>query len=269
MQQDAGPYLTTFVFVGNRYVLVGKDESVDGSTESAALYLVDLTTQSNRWKFCMPSLVLADAVQALELLSEPGAMWEPSPAEDAPFYVSRDDRMIILKMSVSPFSTVSFAFISSSILAFAHKIGPSGEGFKEIVWSEWGHQHCHAELSAQWDGIWPCVVYGTKYVYRRLISNGGQNFYGALVVEDYNQAMIRIMLNKADKEATSSRSELYTSETTLQTNSNRIGMDAFAKPITTSLPYRQLVVPINLSYRDYIMISEDSIVIVKVLVCRH
>lgn len=250
------------MFIGDKYALIAKYRGAPDLTDSAALYLVDLTTTSRQCRFWFPHLSGANGVRALELLCEPSAMWAPPAAGETPFHYSREERLIVLKMTISFFTTVTFAFLSSSLLAFIRDAGLADGELKDIPWSEWGYRHCRAETTPQWDGIWPCVVYGTRQVYVRFhesedTSEEVENLQYQTVIEDYNQLTIRRLMNAPDTIA--STVELCVGDTTLDVDSGE-----FTQPVTTSLPYREVTVFSGPAYFDYVMTSEDSILVVKV-----
>lgn len=266
MQRDTGPSLTSFVFVGDHYVLIGKHEFTDDRTKDAAIYLVDLTAQSRQWKFGFPAMATPDAVEAFEVLCEPGSSWRPPQAHAVPFYVSQEERLIIVKINLSSFVCVSFAMLSSSLLSIAREACTSNEGIQEIPWREWGYKHCSASLRTQWDSIWPCVVYGTKQVDTRVRNPSFRGTEYDVLIEDFNQLDLRHTLSGPPPEH-QSRSDWCVEPITFEPD-YRVGLNAFAEPFTTSLMYREVSAPCELKYGDVLMISEDSIVVVKVCVCR-
>lgn len=261
-QKDEGPYLTSFVFLGGHHIVVAKDMSEGGSRDSAALYFVNLSSGSREGKLYLPRLDYEDTVtEGLELLSEPSSMWIPPMEDTPPFHVSQGQRLVILMLNVPFFTTVSFAFLSTGLLEAANTYGqdyPNG-----VPWDIWGEARCRAHFSEHWDGIWPCVVYGTKHIFAPLIDEDDEHDRIALVIRDYNQKAIRYSLaHPGSHSEPTSRSQLVMDDGSLEFEPQN--MRIFANSINTTLPFRELVLHCNLTIDDYAMISEDSIVVIRV-----
>ncbi|GJE87919.1 F-box protein [Phanerochaete sordida] len=245
-QADEHEYVCSFVFLSDRYVVLAH---MTPPLENGALTVIELSdepedqedlpewaTTHPRWTFLLPPCQTeSSAIESMELLCDPGPQWQPNtqpiPTSKAqpetseaepragsqtstqpPFFLARDDRMIILMMTVmderSPLLdpyTIRFSISSAHLLAYVR----GAAGAFTLRWADWGPESCRAEpQNFIWDGSWPCCVYGTRIAaqHSSVVHTDGQvrryrpvsldpNDYEvaahAVELADFNQAGIR------------------------------------------------------------------------------
>ncbi|PSR81911.1 hypothetical protein PHLCEN_2v6206 [Hermanssonia centrifuga] len=249
--------------MGDRYLLILTPPDI---LEDPAIVVHDIFEPSRRWMFQLPPLVQGMvgggppgeggegiSIRRMQFISEPGATWRPSTMLP-PFYVARRERLIVFVMNVifdhrQPMVSLTVSTLSSRLLACIEAVEPPIEGVdRRVMWQDWGDKNCRMGYwPSRWDGGWPCVTYGTKYAC--LEEN-------RVTIYDFNQPAVRHGASRNGDHEGSSSTEYVMHSTDLETG-------FFDKPVVTSLPYRKMVTCIGTDEADYVMISEDSFVIVQ------
>ena len=145
---------------------------------------------------------------------------------------------------------MSFSMLSSRLLTLLSQAENTGKG--DIKWSQWGKRNCRVELENFWDQSCACSVYGTQAAV-----HGGDR----VIIRDFNPHSLQDLVASRNRGETQGvHGDWVVSDTHTPFDIRRLFSDNI---VNTSL-YRMRVTKLELSESDSVMLSEDSIVIVKV-----
>ncbi|KAI0086648.1 hypothetical protein BDY19DRAFT_959609 [Irpex rosettiformis] len=232
---------------------------------------------ARRWVLLFPRLKAGEDLDQLILTCEPGPLYIPPLDEKPPFHVfdvakkgRSGERVVMFNMSATQSSAiVTVSLLSTKLLNIPLAFAQAKDGISWVEWQQWGPSTVHLDTMSIWEGLWPCVTYGTKAVLLR--PNGARN--ADIVVQDFSQAGTRWEELRQVQEARESLGisenkpalKVFNGHTedSVLSLSQRMIRALFEEDVETLLPYTQLEIPGRVSQRDQVMLSEDSIVVVK------
>jgi hypothetical protein len=298
-QEIASHGMVSFVFLNNSFVLVSTrgDRALGAKVEGfeppdkMALHVVNFTSGDDgpTWLLEFPSLRIAADDLAMELTSDPGPLYAPHGGPVPPFHAldvnshTGGERVIVLKVSSG--DTISFTTLASKLIALTQSYPMlEGDTCKRVTWEQWGPQSCCTDYSTRWLQPWVCVVYGTRHVYYRK----SRRTDGMLVIRDFCQRRLkweetrqcspwqaaRVAHGTGDQQESAFDQTLDQQTLPIHVcngdNKSRCPPLAkmlrslFSEEVSANLPYIEIEIPCTISGHDQVMLSEDSVVIVKV-----
>ena len=233
--------------------------------------------QEERWCLLFPQLKDDEDFEAMLLTCEPGPVYVPPRNENAPFHIfdvdenGKGERLIMLNVTLSRSdASLNVAILSSRLRELLYAFRGVNDDTDWVEWQRWGASSTHmvATATAIWEGTWPCITYGTKAIIMR--PQGSNNIQ--VIVQDFSQlrAMWEHKRQDEDHEAYdrlgSPALEVLGGNNGFSAHSwsQRTQQAIFEGTLATQLLYTQLVIPGRISRWDQVMLSGDSIVVVKV-----
>jgi hypothetical protein len=298
-QEIASHDIVSFVFLSSELLLVlsygdkrlGEEYGDFIPATKMALHVVNFASGVNRpaWLLEFPSLQFAVHDLVMELMSDPGPLYVPAGEHVLPFHAldvnshTGGERVVVLKMSYG--DTISFTTLASKLIALTQSYPMlEGDTCKRVTWEQWGPQSCCTDHSTGWSQPWLCVGYGTRQVHYR----NSPRMNGILVIRDFCEQRLRWekthpfslwQLARVPHETSDQQHSAFNQILNRQTlpirvctgdNKSRSPFLAkilgglFSEEISTNLPYIEIEMPCAISGNDRVMLSEDSVVIVKV-----
>ncbi|KAI0345191.1 hypothetical protein BDW22DRAFT_1426877 [Trametopsis cervina] len=275
----AGNQLCSFVWISNTCFMIAQRQPlhvvIRNNSASVTLLLVDLLRKDLSWTFSMLPAQESPPVGGIELVGEAARMWKSSAnlgQDPSPFQIARDDRLVVLHMeSVLDFH-ITLSFLSSNLLRVAEdargdKVLNTGDSTSiSMPWESWGPQYTRVDRLTVWDRTWPCTVYGLKHAFLR-ISGGSARLH----VRDFNPHHVLWQSHMGEHD-TSQCTALHPLPADPPSRAvpvvgmhtgDQVLRNYFPHGVQTSLPYVQWSSECDLRAGDLVMMSEDSIVVVK------
>ena len=205
-QHVKGANLPSFAFLTTRYVLLAAHPDIEPDEDNAIptpseakILVVDLEATSNETvdlvdldylcAFHYPALNDDHDVIDVSIRSDPGPHWRPNPSLKVPFSVAREDRLIVVTLSIIRMH-VHFSLISlvpSSTFRSAIASLSPGETRRDFEWTEWGpHGSRMFPAPSTHTAVWVCYVYGMQLALAR--RTGSRQ---VIITFDFNPLSIR------------------------------------------------------------------------------
>ncbi|KAF7985318.1 hypothetical protein HWV62_6503 [Athelia sp. TMB] len=197
----------------------------------------------------------------IEIQSDPASSMVPDAALSVPFYTQRAERLNVVTITLTngiEIQSYGFMIPSSTLSKHIASLHAQAENV-HIPWDRWGPTGSRMIFEPKHSNIWVCHVYGLRYTTPEdMVDSDGAT---SIAVYDFNPLPIR----RAHPLTNGSPETHVTEAAAIDTDG------VFAKPITTSLPYRLSKVSwgpeegaTDFGRFGTVMCSEDGLVVVGV-----
>lgn len=285
-------HISSFVFLDDTYIVMALESDMLPTTnivnprEGPRLEIIRFRGQIGPpWMLQFPRLCAGEDMEDMVLSCEPGPLYTPPPSEAPPFHVfdvggsaGEGERVLVLNMlAVRSSSVLTVSLLSSKLLEVPLR-PKTNDGITWIDWQDWGPSTALIDTMSTWEGLWPCIAYGTKEVI--LKPNGASE--AKILVKDFSQVgakweQLRPAEDSEEDESaeharSKARHRVITGELlnpAPHSLARRKIVEIFDEDVVSYLSHTQLEIPGRVSHRDQVMLSEDSLVVVKVCVYEH
>ncbi|KAI0811126.1 hypothetical protein BC629DRAFT_1589866 [Irpex lacteus] len=279
-------HISSFVFLDDTYIVMALESDMLPTTnivnprEGPRLEIIRFRGQIGPpWMLQFPRLCAGEDMEDMVLSCEPGPLYTPPPSEVPPFHVfdvggsaGKGERVLVLNMlAIRSSSVLTVSLLSSKLLEVPLR-PKTKDGITWVDWQDWGPSTALIDTMSTWEGLWPCIAYGTKEVI--LKPNGASE--AEILVKDFSRVgakweQLRPTEDLEEDESaeharSKARHRVITGELlnpAPHSLARRKIVEIFDEDVVSNLSHTQLEIPGRVSHRDQVMLSEDSLVVVK------